>query len=751
MNTTNRRHLDGGVSHCALLAASALAMLAAAQPAAAQNAGSVAASETLPAIAVEGTAEQEPNTLSAPLGASRLPGTVQDTPQIINVVPAKTLEDQGVSTLDQALRNVPGITVNIGEGGGGMNGDQFRIRGLDAKNDIYTDGLRDFGVYTRDSFNYEQVEVLKGPTGATFGRGSTGGVINSTTKTPLLDSFYRITGSIGTGIFARGTVDFNQQLSDTIAIRLNAVGSHAELVKRDAVESERWAVAPSIAFGLGTNTQFTLEYMHFQDNKVPDYGQPVINGRPAHVDRSNWYGLESDHDDVTIDRLTGRFSHRFGPALTVFNDTRLGIFDRDFTPVPPSCNDNNGNTCQTDYLNALNGVPGANPMVSRGGPGPYEQEGWGIQNVTSLVADLNLGLRQQIVAGLDVSYEDDERVSFAYTVDGGATTVSKPGTSLFDPSDAVPAGWDWVPVQGTGTQIREGHSTEIGMFASDRVWLTDQISLLGGLRVTHYTSEFATITGAGTRTPFKTSDTFVDPKLSVIFEPVPSQTYYVSWARSTTPSGVAVTNSTNPLNANNEDLKPEKNESFEAGAKVSMLDDRLGVTAAAFQVTKGNAKEDDPNNPGTQISSGEKQRIRGIELGVTGRILERWQIMASYMYLKSKILQANNAANAVNDGNEVTQVPRHAVTLWTTFEPVDRLEFGLGGNYRSKVSLNSNNDVRAPHNISVDGLISYRFDMVRVALNGYNLLDRRNFDTLWTNRLVPSAGRTVIFTTGVQF
>ena len=103
------------------------------------------------------------NTLQSGTGLGRLPGTMQDTPQTINVIPQQQIEEQNITTLDQALRNVPGVTVAIGEGGGGMNGDQFRIRGFQAKGDIYVDGLRDFGVYVRDAFAYEQVEVIKGP------------------------------------------------------------------------------------------------------------------------------------------------------------------------------------------------------------------------------------------------------------------------------------------------------------------------------------------------------------------------------------------------------------------------------------------------------------------------------------------------------------------------------------------------------------------------------------------------------------
>src|SRR5262249_28587073 len=120
-------------------------------------------------------------------GLAVLPSTIQDTPQAISVVTGEQMKEQAVSSLGGALRNVPGITIAIREGGT-LAGDQFKIRGFDAKDDMYLDGLRDFGAYVRDSFNYEEVQVLKGPSGALFGRGTTGGAVNIISKRPSLEN-----------------------------------------------------------------------------------------------------------------------------------------------------------------------------------------------------------------------------------------------------------------------------------------------------------------------------------------------------------------------------------------------------------------------------------------------------------------------------------------------------------------------------------------------------------------------------------
>jgi len=131
----------------------------------------------LGAVSVNDDADKNGLNHAPPL-ASMPSSSIQDTPQAVNVIDSATMKQQAVTTLGDALRNVPGITIAIGEGGT-LAGDQFRIRGFDAKDDVYLDGLRDFGVYTRDAFNYEEIQVLKGPSGLMFGRGTTGGAINS--------------------------------------------------------------------------------------------------------------------------------------------------------------------------------------------------------------------------------------------------------------------------------------------------------------------------------------------------------------------------------------------------------------------------------------------------------------------------------------------------------------------------------------------------------------------------------------------
>ena len=328
--------------------------------------------------------DQNQTPLEQETGLARLPATVQDTPQTITVIPRIVLEQQAVTTLDQALRNVAGITLGVGEGGGSFNGDQFRIRGFDAKDDIYVDGLRDFGVYTRDSFNYESIQVLKGPSSLIFGRGTTGGGINIQSKAPVLDRFAAATAAGGSGDFRRVTGDLNLQIGSTSAVRVNLMAHGQDAVGRDLVKADRWGAAAALGLGLGTDTTFTLGWLHQQDDRIPDYGVPTLTppgetfAQPvtelAEVDRATFYGFAHDYDDTTADMVTARFNHTASDWLTLSNDTRVGVYSREFSGTRVSCN-------AACLSNLFDEDPSTEPFFTPGGAasgtGPYAMNLWG--------------------------------------------------------------------------------------------------------------------------------------------------------------------------------------------------------------------------------------------------------------------------------------------------------------------------------------------------------------------------------------
>jgi catecholate siderophore receptor len=744
------------------------------------------------------------NTLQSGTGLGRMQGTLQDTPQTVNVVSQRELKEKGVNTVDQALRAVPGVTVAIGEGGGGMNGDQFRIRGFQAKSDLYVDGLRDFGVYVRDSFAIEQVEVFKGPSSEGFGGGTTGGAINLTQKTAHLGDAYNFEMSVGTDDYFRTMVDVNKQINATTAARAVALYHDQDFADRDHLYSERFGFLGSLGFGLGTDTKLTINYMHQDGERMPDFGVPIfdpdtrsvggvnvtgpVQGRPVTefgVDRSNFYGKQTDIDDYQVDMVTSRLTSKVNETLTIYNDTRLAWYGRYFAQSVPSCALADGNpatnTCGDSILNGT--FDGAYGL---GGPAGFDQEAWGAQNITTAVAKFKTaGLRHELVAGVDVYYQEDDRTqlgvynSAGVLQPGTGQTVKAPGT-IGIPNFYNTTGYY---VARNPLALKEAQADDIGLFASDRVWLTHELSILGGLRWDKYSANYKATnpqtgawTGSSPASPpvyttatqaydLDTDSEFTSPKVAVMWEPTKNQSYYASWARSYTPQGLYITNdnasvSTNPGQGA---ADPEENELWELGAKISTPDGKLGFTAALFRVDKGNASFTNTDT-GDPAYTGEEQRVQGVELGVTGSITDAWIVQAAYAYFDSEIL-FNPAAPTSNPpvtenenkGHRVAFVPENTFTLWSTYEvstfmPIDgKLLVGGGVTYSDGYYTNSANSSSIPSNFTFDAMVSYELDGWRVALNGYNLSDELNYDASFGNRAVVAPGRSAILTVGKKF
>jgi len=256
----------------------------------------------IPAAAVAQQAEPETLTLPPvtvvgewPLSPalSRLTEPLLDTPQIIIEVPAQQVRDQGAVSLEDAIRYVPGISVHADEDTSQRN--QFYVRGFSSETDRYLDGMLEIGNWYMDAFNMQRLEILEGPAGVLFGRGSTGGVVNYVSKTPRLLPLTELATNFGTDGTKRVTLDFDRPIDPTTALRINLVGYDGGVADRDRVHFGRFGIAPSISFGLGTDTRLTLGVLHQSEDDLPDYGVPWIDigtpgsvSRPARVPRHNF-------------------------------------------------------------------------------------------------------------------------------------------------------------------------------------------------------------------------------------------------------------------------------------------------------------------------------------------------------------------------------------------------------------------------------------------------------------------------------
>jgi catecholate siderophore receptor len=741
---------------------------------------------------------------SAPLDVSTdiavLPTTVQDTPQAIQVITAEQLRTQGVATLEQALRQVPGITVSIGEGGV-LNGDQFKIRGFSAQEDVYVDGLRDFGVYTRDSFALDSVQVLKGPSGALFGRGAVGGAINLISRRPQLDNFSSVDLYVGNGSYYRGLADINHMINDTTAVRLSLMVQDSEVVDRDYITTQRWGVQAGLGLGIGTPTTFNLNYLHQNDNRRPDYGIIIVQrpgeliGRPASeynvgVERSTFLGLIDDADNTQADVLTARFATRINDKFSITSSARYGLYSRYFQY---STTDNCSLACNAALFD---GDPTTLANAGMGGSGPYDMTASGAQSLTTVRFDSQgWPLRTQIIAGADFTWQRSDKLYYAYTLPAGITARNQIPRNLVDPDPAMPAGYArYLPsaevvcpvaacsAVGTTVLRSRGNGVSYGGFLIGRVWFNDQVSVIGSARWDHFDASLHSRLVDGTGSIIRTSSDVVNPRVSLLWEPNDLTTVYATWGRSAIPAGNAIINANIAFTALSGDLDPEVTTAWEIGAKFGLMGGRLAFTAAAFDITKDNASQPDPNGSGNLIvQTGEQDHVRGVEFSLIGRVARGWNVNATYTYLDSEIraLFINCAAttipcpagipspspvlNTFAVGRDVYWTPRHSGSVWVTWDVPDTgLQLGLGANYQSKVytsyipatvggvtSLARIAEI--PSTTNFDAFAAYNFGRYRIAINAYNLADELYYVQSTNNRGVPAPGRTVVLSLGARF
>jgi catecholate siderophore receptor len=673
---------------------------------------------TLPPVDVQ---DQRSRYVPNHLGLARVPQPLRDIPQSITVIPQELMQEQAVTSFRDALRNVTGISLAAGEGGGAQ-GDNLTLRGFSARNDYFLDGIRDQGSYTRDIFNIESIEVLKGPSAVLFGRGSTGGAINQTSKTPQLEPLYTASVSVGTGQLLRGTADINQPLTKSVALRVNLLAHDSETVDRNEAHAQRFGLAPSITFGLGTPTQLTLSYLVQTEDNIPDYGLPYLFGKPASVDRANFYGLaEEDFEEVLFNVFTARLDHRFNEQFNLRNTLRYSRTDREAAVTPPRIL---GTPTPTTPLSSI--------QVNRGTrPGRDTEEGI-LTNQTEFVARFHtLAFKHTLSTGLEVALERFDATRF--------THQNVPPADLLNPNVRPDTSRQTETISArTSTE-----TTSFAVYAVDQIRLLPKLDLLGGLRFDLFAADFDSYLN---NQNFERTDTKVNWRAGLVFRPTSTQSYYFSSGTSFNPSAEALA-----LAENNADTPPEENISYEVGAKIGLFDDMLSLQGALFRIVKTNARTTDPDTLLLVLEG--KQRVQGFEVGLTGRPLPRWNLFTGFTYLDSKTLESQDIQNGVPvQGQELQNVPRYSATLWTTYDIGEKWQVGTGVFYVSERYANTSNTNEVPKTVRWDATVAYQFNRhIQLRFNAINLTDELYFDGIHPAHLVPGAGRTFILSSNFRF
>lgn len=671
--------------------------------------------------------------VTAPLALPASPKYTQplrDIPQSITVIPRAVIEQQNATTLRDVLRNVPGVTIQAGEGGVPA-GDNLTIRGFSARTDIFVDGVRDFGGYSRDPYNLEQVEVTKGPASSLSGRGSTGGSVNLVTKTPAVDESRALTVGGGTDARRRGTLDLNQPLGSSAALRVNGIFTDGDVARRDAVANRRWGISPALTLGLGGHTRATLLYSHLDQDNLPDYGIPWVPataaggpldayvGMAPPVDSSNFYGLTArDYEKTKTDMATLSVEHDAGQHLTLRNQLRWGRNDRDSVITAPRFASPASPTLYTQINRQLQSRDMTDAILS---------------NQTSATARFETGgAAHALVAGVDIGFED--------SVNYLRTGPTAPLADLYDPnpSDPYPGG-----VARTGA-VNDGEATGVGAYALDTVNLGSHVELSGSLRFDWFDVDYGSKDAAGGVTSFGRTDELWSWRLGLVYKPRPYGSVYLGAGTSFNPSAEGL--SLTPALA---ELEPEKTRSVELGTKWDLAQQRLALTAALFRTEKTNARTPglNPGDPATVLAGG--QKVGGVELGAYGAIGRRITLFAGYAHMWSEI-EASNAAGET--GNALAQTPEDTFNLWLTWTAPRGLTLGGGVQYMDSVYRNALNTLEAPSYWLVNATAAYEVNRVlTLRLNAYNLADEEYVDRVGGGHFVPGPGRYGMLTLDVKF
>lgn len=680
----------------------------------------------------------------------KVPTALRDLPQSITVINRAMLSAQGASSLSDALRSVPGITIGAAEGG--QIGNNINLRGFTARTDIFIDGVRDRGQYYRDTFFIDTIEVLKGPSSMLFGRGSTGGVINQVSKQAHLRASNEASVTVGTNDQYRATIDTNQPMSDTSALRISAMGQNVQTT-REVMTNEDYGIAPTARFGINTPTTVTVSGLFQHNHDMADYGISALNGKPAPVEYDNFYGLTDDRIVQDASVVGVKVEHRFGDRLTLRNQTqynRAAIDARETNAArvgtfAPSANGGGAftilPTSATGYYTSLP-LQSLSVLLQSKDKAIVDDS---LFNQTDLIANFESGpIKHTLLTGFEIGRDTYQNQSFTRVdpaITGPAATTGLAVVSLADPA-YQPSSPRTVRTSGN---LVTSNANTMAAYVNDTIALTPQWKLVGGVRFDRYRAVLNnSIPSATAPSEVGQNVTKTSVRAGAIWQPSQAQSYYFSYGTSFNPSLETLT-----VTSGQQALAPEKNKSYEAGAKWDLLNQKLSVTAAAFRIEKDNAR--------TQISTGVYQldgniRVDGAELGITGQLSPSWQVFGGYTFLDAKIVQAS--ALDGTQGKVPANTPRHSATLWTTYDLSDAWEAGTGVTYLSSRYASNTDVVTAPGFVRWDGTVAYRQHGYDVRFNLLNIADEQYINALIPSdggRAVPGVGRTALLTLTTRF
>ncbi|MFH4462875.1 TonB-dependent receptor [Vibrio diabolicus] len=582
-----------------------------------------------------------------------------DVPQAVSVVTKTEMQDRGAVRLVDALDGVAGVNNTLGEG----SRDQFMIRGFDSLNDMYRDGMRDDGTLQsyRSLANVERVEIVKGPAGALYGRGSAGGIINLVTKRANGDNFTHVKGSVGSNSQYVGQVDSSMAFSDKVNGRINLEYRQADSYV-DHVDSNDFFIAPTIRVlpADGHTIDIDVEYAH--QELVPYRGVPSKNGKPVDLPVSTYFGGTNDYQESDSLRVAVDYEWRLNDQWVWNNRAAF-------------------NHIELEQKGTRQGKVTGNEVSQT-----VNNFGYDPRTTTTLQSELIWETNDnQLMLGADFNQIDIDLTL--------ASDKTLPPQNIYNPVVGPTPDPGFKP-------FRDNTTTTTGVYVQD-VYTWGDLSVIGNVR---YDSMELEQQKAGSDKE-KLDDDKVSYRAGLVYRINYDTSVYASLARSwqLPYAGIYI----NPKLAEffHTDLK-------EVGAKAYLLDNALMLNAALFQIDQ----EQPQTNVDGDVIDKIEVRHQGIELEARGQITKQWDISVGYSYLDAEDKATGKKPNDVSD---------HLFSLWSTYQLDDNWRLGGGVKYVGDRYAGNDEAVALGDYTTVDLMAAYTTGRHKIQANAYNILDEK--------------------------
>ncbi|HAV1414212.1 TonB-dependent siderophore receptor [Vibrio parahaemolyticus] len=582
-----------------------------------------------------------------------------DVPQAVSVVTKTEMQDRGAVRLVDALDGVAGVNNTLGEG----SRDQFMIRGFDSLNDMYRDGMRDDGTLQsyRSLANVERVEIVKGPAGALYGRGSAGGIINLVTKRANGENFTHVKGSVGSNSQYVGQVDSSMAFSDKVNGRINLEYRQADSYV-DHVDSNDFFIAPTIRVlpADGHTIDIDVEYAH--QELVPYRGVPSKNGKPVDLPVSTYFGGTNDYQESDSLRVAVDYEWRLNDQWVWNNRAAF-------------------NHIELEQKGTRQGKVTGNEVSQT-----VNNFGYDPRTTTTLQSELIWETNDnQLMLGADFNQIDIDLTL--------ASDKTLPPQNIYNPVVSPTPDPGFKP-------FRDNTTTTTGVYVQD-VYTWGDLSLIGNVRYDSMELEQQKA-GSGKE---KLDDDKVSYRAGLVYRINYDTSVYASLARSwqLPYAGIYI----NPKLAEffHTDLK-------EVGAKAYLLDNALMLNAALFQIDQ----EQPQTNVDGDVIDKIEVRHQGIELEVRGQITKQWDISVGYSYLDAEDKATGKKPNDVSD---------HLFSLWSTYQLDDNWRLGGGVKYVGDRYAGNDEAVALGDYTTVDLMAAYTTGRHKIQANAYNILDEK--------------------------